>query len=86
MGDGNDIVSAAISSTSLEGGEGEGLSVSIKHLDASVDAVIKTATDTKIELNNIENLAGATVKGQNIGVVVKSHSAESNVCFITILD
>ena len=85
VGDGNDVVSAAISSTSLEGGEGEGLSVSIKHLANSIDATITAATDTQIQLADVTNF-GQTVKGQNIGVVVKSHSAESNVCFITILD
>jgi hypothetical protein len=86
VGDGADQVTAAISSASLSGGEGDGLSVSIKHLNANVDATIKSATDTHIELDSINDLAAATVKGQNIGVVVKSHSAESNVCFITILD
>lgn len=83
QGAGADIVSSAVSKQYLSGGEGLGLSLNVQQRAASQSVTITALSDSQITaVASIVIAAAAT--GENIGVSVQSHTAQSNVCFIQV--
>jgi hypothetical protein len=86
VGDGDDIVSAAVATANFSGGEGLGLSVKMYQPGQAVKSLtIDSATDSSIVLVAAQDLAAAPTVGQSIGFVIESHTAESNRVQETVL-
>ena len=86
QGDDTDIITSAIASTSLSGGEGQGVSVSVHQVgQADKSLTVVTASDTSLVMASNEDLVAAPTVGDEIGFSVTSHTAESNIVHATVL-
>ncbi len=90
QGDGDDRITSAIASTSLSGGEGQGVKVLVHQpgqddLELVVDCSVAEATDDLIALKATQSLRAAPQVGDLIGFSVVSHTAESNIAHASVL-
>ena len=84
QGDATDRITSAIASTSLSGGEGQGVRVLVHQpgqddLELVVDCTVVVATNDVIALKATQSLRAVPNAGDLIGFSVVSHTAESNI-------
>lgn len=78
--DGAAALSAAVSATSLEGGTGNGLVVSLWHGAGANPVNVTSVSNTSISVKD-DQLAGV-VAGDVVGISVMSHTALSNIAHV----